>query len=844
MAQRTPIISLALCTALLGAVSAQDRDYEKVVTELPAHLQPTESPALSPEEELERFEIADGFRIELVASEPLIEDPVAIDFDTNGRLWVVEMRGFMQDLDATGQFEKIGRIAVLEDTDGDGKMDHRHTWLDDLVLPRAIRCYRDGVLIAEHQKLWFTRDTNGNFKADEKYLVDPKYATSGSVEHRSNGLLIGLDNWIYNAKSTKRYRYDTYRNTWITESAENRGQWGITQDDFGRLFYNFNWSQLHCDLAPPNALIRNPHFRPTLSVNAAVTRDQRVHPIRMNTAVNRGYRAGVLDDRGRLTEFASACSPWIYRGGRFGDEFSGNAFVCAPGANTIKRNLVTDAGLAVSAANAYPDRDFLASSDERFRPVALSGGRDGALYVVDMYRGVIQQSEFMTAFLRRESERRQLAQPVHLGRIWRIVATQTPGEPAVAAPDDFPVRRATKLVELLRHPNAWWRERAQQRLVFIHAEETIPLLEELARDATADPIAAIHALWTLVGMNADRFDLAVSLGDHAHPKVAAVALAIANRRCNSKAKGKALLERIQSGSGQSLEHAFHGALILGELNVPGTRQALFELASRYAEIANLREAVLSGLFEKEFDFIETALNSRQWLTSTTGRQLLLQGASASLVRSGDRAEIEDLLSLCRGDRWQALALREGAVVALTERTKPLKMDANPRLDDERFGTLLAWPGHDPEKAAGLAKVKPLSEKERELFVKGQGIYASLCASCHGPSGDGMTALAPPLKRSEWVSGDADRLVKILLHGLEGEITVNGKSYAPPLSLPAMPPVGMMSDQQIAAVLTYVRRSWGHRADPISAKTVRRVRDLNANREHAWTADELTPSPLP
>ncbi|MCB1124055.1 MAG: dehydrogenase, partial [Verrucomicrobiae bacterium] len=397
---------------LSSPVSAQEK-YE-THTDLPSNIQPTPSPARTPQEALESFQLADGFSIELVASEPLIEDPVLIDWDMQGRLWVCEMRGFMTDIDATDQFAKVGRISVLEDTNGDGKMDKATRFLEDLVLPRAMRVFQEGLLVAEHDKLWFVPDADGNLVPEDKILIDAEYATSGSVEHRPNGLLLGLDNWIYNSRSNKRYKRKD--GEWITDATENRGQWGITMDDYGRLFYNFHWSQLHCDIAPPDALTRNPNFKPKLSVNATVSNDQLVFPIRMNTAVNRGYRPGVLDNEGKLLKFASACSPWIYRGGAFPSTFNGNAFVCAPGANTIKRNLIFDKGITVSGINAYPDRDFLASTDERFRPVSLSGGPDGALYVVDMYRGIIQQADFMTPFLRRESERRKLEQPIHLGR--------------------------------------------------------------------------------------------------------------------------------------------------------------------------------------------------------------------------------------------------------------------------------------------------------------------------------------------------------------------------------------------------------------------------------------------
>ena len=471
-------------TALLSlSVShAQEREWDRKVK---LNFDPGPSPALTPEDELATFKIVDGFRIELVASDPMIEDPVGIRFDEEGRLWVLEMRGFMLDIKSTGDKEPIGRVSILEDTDGDGRMDQSTVFLDGLVLPRALCITRDGALIAEHDKLWFAKDTDGDLVADEKELVDPEYASSGSVEHRANGLLMAVDNWIYNARSEKRYRFVDGKWTW--ESIQSRGQWGICQDDWGRLYYNFNWSQLHCDLAPPRSLTRNPNHTPALGVNHALTQDLRVWPIRMNTAVNRAYRPGILDDKGRLREFASACSPRIYRGGQFPAKFNGNAFVCAPGANLVKRLIVED-GLYPTAKNAYDGHEFLASTDERFRPVALEGGPDGGLYIVDMYRGVIQQGEFMTEHLRQDSLKRDLVEPVHLGRIWRVVAEGR------EQPRSKPMSGFTnqQLLESFESENGWVRDTAQRLLVEREASEVA--------DALRGPLserARFHVLSTL-----------------------------------------------------------------------------------------------------------------------------------------------------------------------------------------------------------------------------------------------------------------------------------------------------------------------------------------------------------
>ncbi len=218
-------------------------------------------PVHSPLEQQETFRFAEpGWRIELVAAEPLVEDPVAMAFDGQGRLWVVEMRGFMRDIDRSRVKEPDGRVVVLEDLDGDGLMDRRTVFMDGLILPRSISIQSDGILIAENKPLWFAQDLDGDLKADRKRLIDPRYAKD-NVEHSANGLLRGLDNWIYNAKEGHRYQREGDK--WIRDETEKRGQWGICQDDWGRLFYNYNHSQLHADIVPPNTLTRNPRHRPT-----------------------------------------------------------------------------------------------------------------------------------------------------------------------------------------------------------------------------------------------------------------------------------------------------------------------------------------------------------------------------------------------------------------------------------------------------------------------------------------------------------------------------------------------------------------------------------------------------
>jgi len=303
----------ALLTCVVGILLCFSCKESGLLPESP------DSPARTAEEELKTFKIEAGFEVQLVASEPLVESPVIIQFDEDGRLWVVEMRGYMNDIEGSEEKQPVGSIAILEDTDGDGKMDKRTVYLDSLIMPRALGLFKNGALVAENNKLWITQDLDGDWKADSKILLDSTYAANGIPEHSDNGFVRNVDNWYYSAKSRLRYRFQD--GNWIRDTTEFRGQWGISQDDQGRLIYNYNWSQLHGDLVPANYLSRNKNYKPSSGIDHGLTIDRKVFPIRSNPAVNRGYIPGTLDSAGRLFEFTSACAPTVYRSELFTEEY-------------------------------------------------------------------------------------------------------------------------------------------------------------------------------------------------------------------------------------------------------------------------------------------------------------------------------------------------------------------------------------------------------------------------------------------------------------------------------------------------------------------------------------------
>ena len=806
------------------------------------------SPEKTPAEELASFNIEPGLKIQLVAAEPLVQDPVAITFDEDGRLWVVEMRGFMPTIDGEGERDPVGRVSVLEDTDGDGQMDVSKIYIDSLVMPRAIALVPGGALIVEKEALWLTQDTDDDLQADTKTLIDPEYAGSKLPEHSGNGLWRGMDNWYYNAKS--RFRYRLVAGTWQRDSTEFRGQWGISHDDAGRLFYNYNWSQLHADLVPPNYLSRNKNHTPTTGIDQGLTIDRRVYPIRPNPAVNRGYIPGTLDEHGSLQEFTAACSPLVYRGTALPKEFYGNAFVCEPSGNLIKRNIIETKGLHLAARDPNPGKEFLASTDERFRPVHLATGPDGALYVADMYRGLIQHGAYVTPYLREQTLTRKLVQPIHRGRIWRIV----PEHWQPSKPMKLSDATSEQLIGYLSHADGWRRDMAQRLLVERNDKSILKPLTDLALKGE-NYLGKFHALWTLDGLKLSNPDLLFQLLTDQNPLVRTTALRLlepfakADKKVRANLEKKLLIEWEKAPIEQILQIAFTAE----SLDQKISHQLLKGIAARYDTSALIRDAILSSIQDEEFTFLQSLLTSPQWQAHKPAREILLEMLTTCIVRKRNPVELKALLSLLDVDKdvfgWREKAILTAiSIQGNTGKIKPVKLASVPGIL-KRSGTdissqhlqalasIFEWPGSVSADST-VQKQNPLSEREKQQFALGRQYYLSACSGCHGTDGAGLNRFAPPLVGSEWVLGDEKRLALILLHGIEGPLEVAGKIYDKPDILPVMPGHSTLDDASIASILTYIRNEWGNHARPVSRRTVGTTRLTTQGRVVPWTTKEL------
>ncbi len=810
--------------------------------------EPEASPPLTPDEALESFVLADPeLQVELVAAEPLVQDPVAITFDEQGRLWVVEMLGFMQDIDGTGEEDPVGRVNILYDDDGDGRMDRSQLFLDSLVLPRAIAVVKGGALVAENIPLWFAEDTDGDGTADRRTLIDAEYGGSGMPEHSANGLWRGMDNWYYNAKSS--YRYRNIDGEWVRDSTEFRGQWGIAHDNAGRLFYNYNWSQLHADLVPPGALGRNPNHTATSGIDHGLTLERTIYPIRSNTAVNRGYVPGTLDEQGRLLEFASACGPLVYRGTALPEAYAGDAFVCEPTANLIKQNNIFEDGFVLRAQGEYDDREFLASTDERFRPISLASGPDGALYVVDMYKGIIQHGPYMTPYLREETLKRGLEAPIHMGRIWRITSRDAASSPKT----DLSALTTGKLVELLGDPNGWTRDMAQRLLVERGDTGVVPALESLIR--TGNPLGALHALWTLEGLDVEADSLYQETLTHPYPRVARAALRLLARDAGGDPE-------IRAAIASHIRDNFEGAppLLQLQMVLSGNLledELLFDIGKqflhRYGALPVARDALMSSLGGREARLLAALWDDPDWITYRQDKEIFTELLAAAIVRSGERRDVDELFRRMDGatdpaGAWLKSAVAGGMLQGASANEEPTELAAAPRIlqDPERAGEELApliaslgehfsWPG---KPAPVVDETAPDYELDAAQMALGRTQYLNLCANCHGTQGKGMQRFAPPLRQSEWVLGEDYKLALILLNGMEGPVAVNGRTYDIPDILPSMPSFSTLQNPDLAAIATYIRNSWGNQAPPISGGRVTGIRFRTQGKVQPWKATEL------
>jgi len=735
------------------------------------------APPLPVEQAIASIKIQSGFVLENVVSEPNIFTPIALSFDGDGRIWVAEMNTYMPDVKGNNEEVPEGNIALLEDSDGDGKVDKRTIFIDDVILPRTISMVKGGILYADHTQLFFAEVLEGD-KIGVREVVDATYAEGGSLEHKPNTMMYGLDNWYYNAKSNKRYKTiplsanvpnnskEIYRNKYwkmVKAETEYRGQWGLSMDDYGRLFHNGNSSPANGEFLRPGSLLKNPGF--TTKMRANRIGENNVYSIRINPGVNRGYLSHILINEGehkhKLKNFTAASGNVVYRGDNFPDKFYGMSVTPEPAANLISARKIIENESALSGKEIYPQEEILASTDERFRPVNLYTAPDGTLYIVDMYHGILQHRVFVTDYLAEQILSRDLDKHNNtMGRIYRLRWQ----EKQAGVQPELQHLTPAQLVPYLEHANGWWRDTAR-RLIVESADKTVAGSIVSLIESTTDHRAKINALWTLEGLDAVTLEAVKSGLNDSHIKVKISAIAVSEKL--AAVNHKAMAELLKEHSQSDYQVAIQVALSAGAIKSPESLVALKQVLDTFGSKTYIQEAAISGLTARETEF--------------------------KILLNNEHSDFQTLLA--------------------TVGTKTIVVDG---------------------RAA-------LSKAAQQQFDAGKKLYhaGAGCFGCHGPTGEGQDNMGPPLVNSEWVVGDATRLAKVILHGLTGEISVNGKKYNPTMVMPGLSQNTDFTDENLAAVATYIRNDWGNTAKPISSKLFQETRAKTQAQAMPYSAKELT-----
>ena len=799
------------------------------------------APVRSPEEELGTFRVDPDYRVELVASEPMIRNPIAFEFDPEGRIWVVEYAGYMRDLAASGEDDPICRVVVLEDTDGDGRADRSTVFLDHLSLPRSLAFVNGGVLIQEPPHLWFCEDTDGDLRCNRKRNVGT-LGSAGDPQNTANGLRPGLDNWLHIANGTRMFQW---RNGELNgRDTIPRGQFGVDFDETGRFLTTSGHQPLCGDLIPAEYLVRNPRLQGFalagenwgIHQNLAVGAEE-IFPIRPTPGVTLGARE--LREDGRLRTYTAASGICFYDGTQFPPDARRNVFVPEPAGNLVGRLMLSDA-VAPSAKRFYPEeREFLASTDERFRPVSARVGPDGALYLADLYHGILEHSNFMVPWLSRQISNRKLDQGNDLGRLWRVVAKERPID---HSPPRLGRASSADLVANLSHTNGWHRRTAQRLLVERADTNSIPLLRATVRDG--DAIGALHALWTLEGMAAlDPASLQAGL-ESPDDRVRSAAV----RLCEREDSGGSLTLVSKFATDPSPRVRLQVALTAGTFRDPAVLPVLMKVLSQN-DGPEFRAAVLSGLEGLELEFLSAWMLRPE---SRAGDPEIITQLTRCILDEGQPGQIADLFRILMTTSDEHPVPRQALLEALAGFAPPVPFaledepralttlldhpDPETRTAATRAAIHFTWPGATP--ASNLTPEAPLnSDQERTRARLGEGIYRELCVSCHQPHGLGIPGKAPPLAASEWVVGPPERTIRILLQGVYGPLQVCGQTWN--LHMPAPRPHARLDDEKAAQVLTYIRNAWGNQSPAVDPTRVADIRRQTANRVLPWRAEELT-----
>ncbi|MEO2029204.1 MAG: PVC-type heme-binding CxxCH protein [Fuerstiella sp.] len=655
---------------------------------------------------LQTFRLAEDFGLELVAAEPLVGDPVAACFDEFGRMYVAEMHGYPFSQEPTklnpngGGKKDAGIIRLLEDTNGDGRMDDSVVFAAGISWPTSICCYNGGVFVIAPQYLYYLKDTDGDNRADVREVVLSGFGRD-NVQAVTNGLQWGLDNRIYfaagrNPKTLRHrgkllpvsggvdLRFDPKTETF--DSVTGGLQFGHSMDDWGTRFVCSNSNHIQQVIFPQGYLTRNPYLVASglirsIAADGASAQVFRISPpepwriVRQKwRAADKGYKLIINSDGGWEfipldptkkkgavpTEypegyFTSATGITIYRGNAYPEKYQGNAFVGDVGGNLVHRKIVHTDSIVYRAERADRGQEFLACSDNWFRPVNFVNAPDGTLYVLDMYRETVEHPysipEEIKKFL-------HLTSGHDRGRIYRLVSPDMKR----IRPANIGTMSDRDLVEQLDSDNSWNRDTAQRLLWERQNPKTIPLVESLLADAQT-PQGRMHCLCTLDAMNALKPQhIRTGLTD-THPRVRTHAVRLSERFLRESPQ---LLEALLPLCDDDSEHVrFQLAFSLGESSDPAAVKALALLARDPRNGREIRTALLSSIGDTADQLAAELLSDPETTTMQNHLRSIISELGLIIGANPDAAQSLTFLATVTG-RAHSLATQQLLLSALGE----------------------------------------------------------------------------------------------------------------------------------------------------------------------------------
>lgn len=602
--------------------------------------------------EVEGIVVEPGLKVELVVAEPLVIDPVAYAFDEVGKMFVVENRGYPDPAEGGSPAMREGRIAMLEDTNGDGIYDLRHEFAGDFTYPNGILPWKGGVFVTCSPDIWYLKDTDGDGIADIREVILTGFFDTKTAQIRTSHPTLGLDGWVYVSSglnggavysplypdrdtvsftaSDGRFHPETYE----FETVGGKSQFGMAFDAYGHRFGVSNRHPVMQVVIEPHYLNRNPYlpYNQTVQNVSRVAAEAVVFPL--SNAVTTADFIPRLMGQSHKGTFTAASSSYVYYGNGLPADHQGNVYISESAQNLVQRQIMEENGATFRSVLAYEDREFMASADEWFRPVYANNGPEDALYVVDMHRKVIDHPSYVPEEVR---DKLDFESGKDMGRIFKISSDNYPT--SLKNKRWFSSTMTTgELVEWLNADLFWDRQTAFRLLLERTDESLDSALESIALQSN-HPDSRARALWLLELKNALRDEVLIKAFQDEVPGVRKQALLLSSdRSAGSKVLRDAVLESVHD---PSMHVRLQAALVLGDMMGESATAALARLASQDGHDIWMRIAILSGVGTRMEEFL-TAMEAED--PSGPGYPLIMKDLGEMF---GNGAEMDQCKELAR-----------------------------------------------------------------------------------------------------------------------------------------------------------------------------------------------------